>query len=67
MTARRRSDTVPARQSDRNAAFLAAVRTSNVRCAAVLAFADFPGDATETERNRWKLRRRLYRASLDAA
>ena len=60
------SDPVPARQSERNAVFLAAVRVGDTRRAAVLALAELPDDATEAERDRWKLRRRLYRASLSA-
>ena len=61
------SDPVPARQSERNAAFLVAVRVGNARRAAVLAFAEISADASPAERDRWKLRRRLYRGSLDAA
>lgn len=60
------SDSIPARQSERNVAFLAAVRAGDARRAAVLALADLPDDATEAERHRWKLRRRLYRGELVA-
>ena len=52
---------VPVRQRERNAAFLAAVRAGRSDIAATLARADPPADATDAERNRWKLRCRLYR------
>ena len=57
------SDPVPARQSERNAAFLVAVRVGDARRAAVLAFAEISADASPAERDRWKLRRRLWRVS----
>ena len=52
---------VPVRQSERNEAFLAAVRAGRSDIAAALARADLPADATDAERDRWKLRRGLYR------
>ena len=55
------SATVPEFQGERNETFLAAVRAGDARTAAKLARAPVPDDATEVERARWKLRRRLYR------
>ena len=52
---------VPESQHERNEAFLVAVRAGRSDVAAALARADPPADATDAERNRWKLRRRLYR------
>ena len=52
---------VPESQRERNAAFLAAVRAGRSNVAAALARADLPADATEAERDRWRIRRRLYR------
>ena len=58
---RTRHEAVPDGQSERNEAFLAAVRAGRSDIAARIARADPPADATDAERNRWKLRRRLYR------
>ena len=52
---------VPELQSERNQAFLAAVRAGRSDVAAALARADPPADATDAERDRWRTRRRLYR------
>ena len=52
---------VPESQSERNAAFLEAVRAGRSDVAATLARADPPADATDAERERWRIRRRLYR------
>ena len=52
---------VPESQHERNEASLVAVRAGRSDVAAALARADPPADATDAERNRWKLRRRLYR------
>ena len=60
------SDPVPVRQSERNAAFLAAVRAGDARRAAELACVEAPADATDAERHRWTLRRRMYRSALAA-
>ena len=60
------SEPVPARQSECNAAFLAAVRAGDARRSARLAHVEVPADATEAERHRWTLRRRLYRGELAA-
>ena len=58
---RREREAVPARQSERNAAFLAAVRADDVHRCAALARAPLPADAALAECERWKIRRRLYR------
>lgn len=52
---------VPESQCERNEAFRAAVRAGRSDIAAALARADPPGDATDAERERWRVRRRLYR------
>ena len=52
---------VPDGHHERNEAFTAAVRAGRSDVAAALALADPPADATDAERERWKLRRRLYR------
>ena len=58
---RTRHEAVPDGQHERNEAFLAAVRAGWSDVAAVLGRADPPADATDAERNRWRIRRRLYR------
>ena len=53
---------IPHGQRERNQALLDAVRAGRTDIAAVLARADpLPADATQTERKRWRTRRRLYR------
>lgn len=53
---------VPARQSERNRAFLDAVRAGRTDIAATMARAEpMPADASDAERERWRIRRRLYR------
>ena len=52
---------VPARQSERNEAFTRAVRAGDTKTAAALVAVEPPEDATEAERERWCIRRRLYR------
>ena len=51
---------VPERQSERNAALLEAVRAGRSDIVAALARADPPADATDAERERWRIRRRLW-------
>ena len=53
--------TVPACQSERNEAFTRAVWAGDAKTAAALAGVEPPEDATEAERERWRIRRRLYR------
>ena len=58
---RTRHEAVPESQHERNEAFHAAVRAGRSDVAAALARADPPADATDAERERWRIRRRLYR------
>ena len=52
---------IPHGQRERNQALLDAVRAGRTDIAAVLARADpLPADATDAERERWRIRRRLY-------
>ena len=53
--------TVPACQCERNEAFTRAVWAGDAKTAAALAGVEPPEDATEAERERWRIRRRLYR------
>ena len=52
---------VPARQCERNEAFTRAVRAGDAKTVAALVAVEPPEDATEAERERWRIRRRLYR------
>ena len=52
---------VPACRSERNEAFTRAVRAGDAKTAAALVAVEPPEDATEAERERWRIRRRLYR------
>lgn len=58
---------MPASQRERNEAFLNAVRAGRTDIARALASATPPDDATDAERVRWRIRRRLYRPRLPAA
>ena len=59
---RTRHEAVPEGQHERNEAFLQAVLAGDSRTAARIARVDpLPADATDAERERWRIRRRLYR------
>ena len=58
---RARHEAVPHGRSERNEAFLEAVRAGDARRAAALTRGEPPDDATDAERTRWRTRRRLYR------
>lgn len=58
---------IPETQAERAEAFTDAVLRGRADLARELAMAEFPEDATEEEKVRWTLRRRLYRPRPRAA